>query len=76
EFTHFFVVSNQLNYLKFVFLRFHCISKRKIFKMYNFAYFRILEVCDMAKKNDFRFNYQDYKFLIQYVVSNTFICMM
>ena len=24
--------------------------KRKICKMYNFAYFRILEVCEMAKR--------------------------
>ncbi len=44
--------------------------------MYNFAYFRILEVCEMAKKNDYRFTYKDYKFLKQYGVSNTFICKM
>ena len=49
EFTP-FDGSNQLNYLKFVILRFHGISKRKICKMYNFAYFRILEVCEMAKR--------------------------
>ncbi|HFV7498781.1 hypothetical protein WMH65_01230 [Staphylococcus aureus] len=57
-------------------LRFHGVSKRKICKMYNFAYFRILEVCEMAKKNDYRFTYKDYKFLKQYGVSNTFICKM
>ncbi|SAZ99941.1 transposon-related protein [Staphylococcus aureus] len=45
EFTPFFDGSNQLNYRKFVILRFHGVSKRKICKMYNFAYFRILEVC-------------------------------
>ncbi|SVF96969.1 hypothetical protein [Staphylococcus aureus] len=76
EFTPFFDGSNQLNYLKFVILRFHGISKRKICKMYNFAYFSILEVCEMAKKNDYRFTYKDYKFLKQYGVSNTFICKM
>ncbi|ADL66639.1 TPA: hypothetical protein O6B51_002903 [Staphylococcus aureus] len=30
----------------------------------------------MAKKNDYRFTYKDYKFLKQYGVSNTFICKM
>ncbi|MBK4056079.1 hypothetical protein JJL22_14710, partial [Staphylococcus aureus] len=38
--------------------------------------FRILEVCEMSKKNDYRFTYKDYKFLKQYGVSNTFICKM
>ncbi|MFL8981033.1 hypothetical protein ACKAV4_13725 [Staphylococcus aureus] len=65
EFTPFFDGSNQLNYRKFVVLRFHGVSKRKICKMYNFA-----------KKNDYRFTYKDYKFLKQYGVSNTFICKM
>lgn len=32
EFTPFFDGSNQLNYLKFVILRFHGVSKRKICK--------------------------------------------
>ncbi|GBZ02370.1 transposon-related protein [Staphylococcus aureus] len=37
EFTPFFDGSNQLNYLKFVILRFHGVSKRKICKMYHIS---------------------------------------
>lgn len=44
--------------------------------MYKFAYFRILEVCEMAKKNDYRFTYSDYRFLKTYEVSDEFICKM
>lgn len=40
----------RLDYRNFVILRFHGYSKRKICKMYNLAYFRILEVCEMIKK--------------------------
>ena len=66
----------RLDYRNFVILRFHGYSKRKICKMYNIAYFRILEVCEMIKENDYRFTYKDYKFLKSYNVSNTFICKM
>ncbi|KIX91240.1 hypothetical protein TP70_03520 [Staphylococcus microti] len=76
EFTPSFSNFNGLDYREFVILRYHNISKRKICKMYNIAYFRILEVCEMMRKNDFRFTYKDYKFLKKYGVSNSFICKM
>ncbi|EZT42322.1 hypothetical protein V054_02591 [Staphylococcus aureus MSSA-47] len=76
EFTPSFSIYKEFDYREFVILRYHNISKRKICKMYNIAYFRILEVCDMMRKNDFRFTYKDYQYLKSYNVSDAFICKM
>ncbi|HHU6748472.1 TPA: hypothetical protein ACUI22_002138 [Staphylococcus aureus] len=65
-----------LDYRNFVILRYHGVSKRKICKMYNIAYFCILDICNKAKNNDYRFTYKDYQFLKRYGVSNEFICKM
>ncbi|WP_457806442.1 hypothetical protein [Staphylococcus aureus] len=76
NFTPHFYGLNKLDYRNFVILRYHGISKRKICKMYNVAYFRILEVCNMIKNNDYRLTYKDYQLLKKYGVSNEFICKM
>ena len=76
EFTPSFCDYNELNYRNFVILRFHGVSKRKICKMYNIAYFCILDVCNRIKMSDYQFTYKDYKFLKKYGVTNEFICKM
>ncbi|WP_421136258.1 hypothetical protein [Staphylococcus aureus] len=66
----------KLNYRSFVILRYHGVSKRKICKMYNIAYFCILDVCNKMKEHDYQFTYKDYVFLKKHGVSDAFICKM